>query len=237
MFLALAPNLSSDFPEATIMAIIAEGLNGAAPWPIVDKEVADLTALAASGSWQPRGEEHPAIASWHAAYRKFGTNPRRFRPSLEALERRLGKSKSFPRVLPAVDAYNLISLRYGFPAGAFDLTQVHGDISIRYGQAGDEFTAISSTEGEAPKSTEVVYADGVGVLTRHWNHRDAQRTCVTEASTSVLFLLEAMGSDPGVEALAAASQDLVRLLEPHTKRLGITQVSAGQLSADLDARR
>ncbi len=234
MFLALAPRLSSDFPEARITAISVHGLSGQTGWPVVDQEIAELTAEVATGKWQPRGEEHPAIASWHAAYRKFGTNPRRFRPSHDALERRLGKSSLFPRVLPAVDAYNLISIRHGFPAGAFNLASIQGNISIRYGQESDRFIGISSTDIEAPNLTEVVYADDADVLTRHWNHRDAQRTCVSAHSTSVLFLLESIDSEPAASALAAAAHDLARLIQPHAEHLSVATISADQLSTQIN---
>ncbi|MFB6840273.1 hypothetical protein [Streptomyces sp. NPDC056361] len=50
--------------------------------------VADLERSLADGSWRPADESDPRIEAWHTAYRSFGTNPRRVRPSVDALGRR-----------------------------------------------------------------------------------------------------------------------------------------------------
>ncbi|MGC9667650.1 hypothetical protein ACNTMW_13965 [Planosporangium sp. 12N6] len=69
----------------------------------------------AAGTWQALGESDPPVASWHEAYRRFGTNPRRSRRSMDTLSRRPSKNGKLPRVHTAVDAYNLISASYGTP--------------------------------------------------------------------------------------------------------------------------
>lgn len=69
--------------------------------------------------------------AWHTAYRSFGTNPRRIRPSVDVLGRRMDKKGTLLRINPAVDSYNVVSVRHGLPAGAFDLDHVTGDVHIR----------------------------------------------------------------------------------------------------------
>jgi DNA/RNA-binding domain of Phe-tRNA-synthetase-like protein len=54
----------------------------------------------------------------------------------------------------------------------------------------------------------VIYADGTSVLTRHWNHRDADRTKVTQDSSDILFLLETTESVAFGPAVDAAAADL-----------------------------
>ena len=52
----------------------------------------------------------------------------------------------------------------------------------------------------------VIYTDAASVLTRHWNHRDADRTKVTPVSSHIVFLLETTqvsGFGPAVDAAAA----------------------------------
>ncbi|GGY35338.1 hypothetical protein GCM10010384_48040 [Streptomyces djakartensis] len=94
-----------------------------------------------------------ASRPWPAAYRAFGTDPRRIRPSVDALGRRMAKKGTLPRINPAVGASR---------PGVLD---------------GVGFAKI-------------VYTDTTDVLTRHWNHRDAHRTRVTEDSAHVPFVLE-----------------------------------------------
>jgi DNA/RNA-binding domain of Phe-tRNA-synthetase-like protein len=74
--------------------------------------------MAAGTSTVP--EDDPHVEAWRTAYRAFGTNPKRVRPSVDALRRRLARSGRLPRINPAVDCYNLISVISGVPAGAFD---------------------------------------------------------------------------------------------------------------------
>jgi DNA/RNA-binding domain of Phe-tRNA-synthetase-like protein len=198
------------FPGVRIAAVVADGFRGAAPWPEVD---AGLAALEDSPSALPADEDDPHIASWYAAYRAFGTNPKRERPSVAALRRRLARGGRLPRINPAVDCYNLVSVRHGVPAGAFDLRRVVGDITVGFAAGDEEFTPLGEPGVvEHPRPGEVVYADAKGVLTRHWNHRDAEGTKVTADSDRIVFLLETTDEPAFGSAVADAADDLAALL-------------------------
>ncbi|WP_067962494.1 B3/B4 domain-containing protein [Nocardiopsis trehalosi] len=212
----ISPAVADAFPDALVAVVTATGLRGGEPWPATTAALADLEARLAEGSWHPADENDPRIEAWHAAYRAFGTNPRRVRPSVDALGRRLAKKGSLPRINPAVDSYNAVSVRHGLPAGAFDLDQVTGDVEIRHADGDESFTPLGEPGTvENPKPGEVVYTDTTGVLTRHWNHRDAHRTRVTEDSTRVAFLLETVAATRDGHLLTAAADDLRALLRPH----------------------
>jgi DNA/RNA-binding domain of Phe-tRNA-synthetase-like protein len=84
---------------------------------------------------------------------------------------------------------------------------VEGDIAVGFAAGGEDFTPLGEPDvTEHPRPGEVIYADAKSVLTRHWNHRDADRTKVTEESTRIVFLLETTGASdfgPLLEAAAA----------------------------------
>jgi DNA/RNA-binding domain of Phe-tRNA-synthetase-like protein len=195
------------FPGLRIAAVVARGFGGHEPWPQADAGLAALEKAAADGATLPAGENDPHIAAWYAAYRAFGTNPKRERPSVDALRRRLARTARLPRINAAVDCYNLVSVSHGVPAGAFDLDAVHGDIVVGFAAGHEEFTPLGEPDTiEHPRPGEVIYADRTSVLTRHWNHRDADRTKVTQHSRNILFLLETTGAaafGPSVDAAAA----------------------------------
>jgi DNA/RNA-binding domain of Phe-tRNA-synthetase-like protein len=192
------------YPEVLVAVLVAEGLDGGGDWGLEPLEA--IT---------PAGEDDSAIAAWHAVYRRFGTNPRRLRPSVEALSRRLARAGALPRINAPVDAYNSISVRFVVAAGAFDLDAVRGDIALRPAKDGDWFTPLGEPdEVEHPKNGEIVYADDVSVLTRHWNYRDAERTKVTSSSQNVMFLLE---SADGPVRLDAAFLELRAIVGPHAR--------------------
>lgn len=219
--LTLTPEVAAAFPEAEIRLLVARGLDNTVPFA----DLGGIEARVAAG-WVPYDETGPEVGSWHAAFRAFGTNPRRIRPSVDALGRRLARTGRLPRINPAVDAYNLVSVTYGIPVGAFDLDRVPSPIVVRYAADGDEFTPLGEPDVvEKPNPGEVVYAAGGTVLTRHWNHRDADLTKVTDASTDVVFLLERVSAAVGTlpEAVAA----LAALLRPHAGSVELAAVAAG----------
>ncbi|OIJ63718.1 B3/4 domain-containing protein [Streptomyces mangrovisoli] len=218
----ISPAVVDAFPDTLVAVVTAAGLRGHELWPATAAAIAELEGELAEGTWRPADETDPRVEAWHAAYRSFGTNPRRVRPSVDALGRRLAKTGVLPRINPAVDSYNTVSVRHGLPAGAFDLDQVTGDIDIRYADGGETFTPLGEPDTtETPKPGEVIYIDTTDVLTRHWNHRDAHRTRVTEDSTRVAFVLETVRATRDGHLLKTAAEELRALLAPHAARVTV----------------
>ncbi|MER7723598.1 phenylalanine--tRNA ligase beta subunit-related protein [Streptomyces sp. NPDC096323] len=225
----LAPAVADAFPDTRIAVVTATGLRGHEDWPDTAAALAGLERQLADGAWQPADETDPRIEAWHTAYRSFGTNPRRIRPSVDALGRRFAKKGTLPRINPAVDSYNAVSVRHGLPAGAFDLDQVSGDIDIRYADGTEEFTPLGEPGTvENPRPGEIIYADADGVLTRHWNHRDAHRTRVGEDSAHVAFALETLHATRDGHLLKAAAQELQELLAPHAEQTAVHYLDPAQ---------
>lgn len=230
--LRLTPAVSDAFPDTLIALVTATGLRGHEPWPRTTAALEDLEQQLADGTWQPAEETDPRIEAWHTAYRSFGTNPRRIRPSVDALGRRLTKKGTLPRINPAVDSYNSVSVHHGLPAGAFDLDHVTGDVDIQHADGSESFTPLGEPDTvENPRPGEIIYADTTGVLTRHWNHRDAHRTRVTEDSTHVAFVLETLHATRDGHLLKAAAEELQNLLTPHADQATVHYLGAAHPQA------
>ncbi|MEH0573151.1 MULTISPECIES: phenylalanine--tRNA ligase beta subunit-related protein [Streptomyces] len=228
----IAPAVAAAFPDTLIALVTATGLRGHEPWPHTTAALEDLEQQLADATWHPADESDPRIEAWHTAYRFFGTNPRRIRPSVDALGRRLAKKGTLPRINPTVDSYNAVSVRHGLPSGAFDLDHVTGDVDIRYADGSEEFTPLGEPDTvENPRPGEIIYADTTGVLTRHWNHRDAHRTRVTENSTHVAFVLETLHATRDGDLLKVAAEELQGLLAPHTAQMAVYYLSPAQPQA------
>lgn len=207
--LRVSEALCQAFPGLRIAVVVVSGFDGHEPWPEAESGLAALEKAAADGGTLPADEDDPHIAAWYAAYRAFGTNPKRERPSVAALRRRLARTARLPRINAAVDCYNLVSVSHGVPAGAFDLDTVHGDIVVGFAAGHEEFTPLGEPGSTAhPRPGEVIYADQTSVLTRHWNHRDADRTKVTPDSSHIVFLLETTESAAFGRAADTAAADL-----------------------------
>jgi DNA/RNA-binding domain of Phe-tRNA-synthetase-like protein len=222
------PAVRERFPELRVELVVATGLDNTGHWPEAESALAAAEADAAAGAitWS---EDDPAIASWHAAYRAFGTNPRRTRPSVDALLRRLVRQGRLPRVNGAVDAYNAASVRFAVPAGAFDFDQLGEEVEIRLANPDDRFTPLGEPdEVEVPGAEEVVYAQGTEVLTRHWNHRDAHATRVREDTRSAVFILERVSAAVPAERLTDAAAHLAALLAPHAASVTTATLTAAE---------
>ncbi|WP_405756683.1 phenylalanine--tRNA ligase beta subunit-related protein [Streptomyces sp. NBC_01420] len=230
----ISPAVADAFPDTRIAVVTAQGLRGTDPWPRTATAVEDLERDLAAGTWQPADESDPRIEAWHTAYRSFGTNPRRVRPSVDALGRRLAKKGTLPRINPAVDSYNAVSVRHGLPAGAFDLDRVTGAVEIRHADGSETFTPLGEPDTvENPKPGEIIYTDSTDVLTRHWNHRDAHRTRVTDVSTHVAFVLETLNATRDGDLLETAAEELHSLLTPHAGPTAVHYLTPKQPQADI----
>ncbi|MFE3031363.1 B3/4 domain-containing protein [Streptomyces canus] len=230
----LAPEVSEAFPETEIRLVFAGRLDNSSPWREAQDIRTEAAEAVAHGRAEAFGEESDHIASWHAAYRAFGTNPRRFRPSVDALLRRVRKSGSLPSISPAVDAYNAVSVLWGLPAGAFDLDRVAGDIVIRHAGDADKFEPLGEPgEWESTRPGEVVYADAESVLTRHWNHRDCHRTMLRPDSRNALFMLERVSGKVPLDELDQAAERLAGIVAAHAQHVETHPLNRGSAQVTL----
>ena len=69
------------------------------------------------------------IKEWRALWKKFGADPNRYRPSMEAMYRRIAKQNYITPMHSAVDLNNFFSMQYEIPMGIYDVAKIQGDIT------------------------------------------------------------------------------------------------------------
>jgi DNA/RNA-binding domain of Phe-tRNA-synthetase-like protein len=158
--------------------------------------------------------QHPQLAAWRAAYRKFGSDPHRYRCSAEALIRRVLKGDQIRHINKLVDLYNYISLKYVLPVGGEDLNMIKGDLILGFADGAELFVRLGGTENEPPQPGEVVYKDEEGVACRRWNWREADRTKLTEETKNAIIVIEAL-LPATREVVEEATKDLVNLVKKY----------------------
>ena len=121
---------------------------------------------------------HPQIESWREAYRSAGIKPSEFRPSVEALARRVLKTDPLPLISTLVDLGTLMSIQYLLPIGAHAMDFVTQDIELRLATGEEIFEPFGSDILEHPNPGEIVFVEGNTVLTRRWAWRQAKHTLV-----------------------------------------------------------
>lgn len=85
----------------------------------------------------------PAIAATRKAYKTFGKDPNRYRPSQEQLMRRVIRGLGLYNVNALVDTGNILSLSTGCSVGVFDRDNIKGDvITLGVGEEGEPYEGI-----------------------------------------------------------------------------------------------
>jgi DNA/RNA-binding domain of Phe-tRNA-synthetase-like protein len=152
------------------------------------------------------------MLSWREAYRAFGAKPAKFRPSMEAMARRILKDQELPSISRLVDVGNVISLKYLAPAGGHAIDEVHRDVELRPATGRESFIPFGSDQEEKPEPGEIVFVEGDVVLTRRWTWRQANYTLVVPETAAVEFNVD--GLPPmSMEEVDSACRELMGLVE------------------------
>ncbi len=154
------------------------------------------------------------VAEVRRAFRALGKDPSRYRPSSEALLRRVAHGKGLFNVNNLVDTNNLVSLTSRFPAGAYDLARLEGafedEIELRVGQDGETYEAIA--RGPLNLANLPVLCDSLGPFGSPTS--DSARTMVTADCRDALLVLygfgEAQGLDAGLDSALDAAEEALR---------------------------
>ena len=131
--------------------------------------------------------ENPHIAAVRGLQKSFGFDPTRYRPSSEALLRRVLKGQTLHQVNSAVDVNNLCSLEWLLPMCIYDLRNVRGQPRVRIGQPGEEYPGIGRQMFQA--ENKVIIADESGIMGSTVS--DSERTKVTTDTTDILLAIYA----------------------------------------------
>lgn len=149
--------------------------------------------------------EIEGVREWRAAFKQVGTDPSRYRPSSEALLRRLLQGNPFFWINSAVDVNNFFSILHALPFGIYDQDQLVGDVVLRIGQQEDSYEGLNGRE--VNMLDKLLLADEKGAFGSPI--MDSKRSCVTENNRSlmqVIFFHEQVSSAKKDEILGSAGR-------------------------------
>ncbi len=75
-------------------------------------------------------------------FHQCGCDPTKYRPSFEALARRILKGENFPMINPQVDFCNVLSLKWNVPCCICDLSKLNFPLNFRKGREEEEFLSL-----------------------------------------------------------------------------------------------
>jgi len=142
------------------------------------------------------------IKEWRALWKKLGADPNRYRPSMEAMYRRIAKQNYITPMHSAVDLNNFFSMQYEIPMGIYDLEKIHGEITITIGNADTIYVGLNGRENKLHNI--LTLGDEVGPFGSPFV--DSVRTAVTENTTKamhVVFLRPSITKEDGHKLLTS----------------------------------
>lgn len=186
--------------------------------------------------WLGRAREHlreasesqmEEIMAWRQAYSKMGLKPSQYRSAAEALLRRFRKEDSLPRLHPAVDVCNAISVAFALPVAILDIAKIDSYVEVCRAK-GDEVYLSFSGETEHPYPDEVIFRDASNhAHARRWTFRQSRLSTVGEETDRALVVSEAL-HQKGSRDIPALLDALARELTGLGASVRCTQVlSAG----------
>lgn len=198
-----------ELPAVRLGVVEADGVHVAPVDAALAREMGEVCErLRKAHSVESLSEFEP-IRAVRTMFRAWGMDPSKYRPSSEALLRRVAQGKGLYRISNAVDANNLGSIETGWPYGCYDRARIAPPIVFRHGAAGEKYEGIGKhiwhLEGRP------VLADVQGPFGSPIS--DSTRTMVTEEARDLLTVIYApLGAvDKAIEeAMARLGERLTR---------------------------
>lgn len=193
MRVRIDPRIFGDFDNPRIGVLVVRGTDNTKPNSSLVKQLNNIAETISDKYQSETLSKAPVIAAWREAHRKFGSKPKDYPNSVEALYKRILKRQNIGSINPLVDIYNYISLKYMLTAGGEDLDKVEGDLQLTYATNNEvPVVVLGKDEEQVPFEGEIIYKDDIGTICRRWNWREVARTILTDKTTNAVLVLEAL---------------------------------------------
>ena len=153
--------------------------------------------------------DEPTLKAWRRVYKDM--DAKKYKCSAESLVKRTLTGANLNSINSLVNLYNYISLKYTLPVGGESLDVVEGDIILCEATGDERFIPLFGTENEPPKPCEIIYRDDNDVMCRRWNWREAEKTKLTDETTSAVLEIEGIIAEdvPRIEVATAEMAELI----------------------------
>lgn len=148
-----------------------------------------------------------AVLAVRAMFRPWGMDPSKYRPSSEALLRRVVQSKGLYNVSNVVDVTNLGSIETGWPYGVYNRAAISGGVCLRLGIASEKYEGIGRRVWRLDRRP--VLADELGPFGSPIS--DSTRTQIRDGVSEILTVIYAPATAPGAMLMSAVEKQAARL--------------------------
>jgi DNA/RNA-binding domain of Phe-tRNA-synthetase-like protein len=189
---SISDAIFEQFPQFFRGVVVAEGVANRKSPPELIKMLREEERSLRQRIMAETMATEPRIISWREAFRSLGIKISEYRPSVEAMARRVINGHNLPDINALVDIGNIISLRYLLPVGGHSLNNVASDLSLRSAHGSEEFIPFGSDQIEHPDAGEFIFAEANHVLTRRWVWRQSNHTITELSTTAIEFNLDGL---------------------------------------------
>jgi DNA/RNA-binding domain of Phe-tRNA-synthetase-like protein len=147
------------------------------------------------------------VAATRKMYSLCGKDPSRYRPSAEALMRRIVKGQDLYQINTLVDIINLVSLQTGFSIGGFDVSYIEGTVELGIGRADETYNGIG--RGLLNIENLPVLRDVKGPIGNPTS--DEERTAIRPETTHILWIIYAFAGTVSLQDAMDYACDLLKL--------------------------
>ena len=201
----LSSEIKTACPELTVLAIACRVKNSPSDGALWQEIAAEEAAVKAACRLEEVNKWAP-IKATRTAYKRLGKDPNRYRPSAEALRRRILRELPLYRIDTLVDLINLVSIRTGYSIGGFDAAQIEGALTLGVGREGERYEGIG--RGLLNIAGLPVYRDQVGGIGTPTS--DEERTKISLETTSLLMIINGYSGSEGLKEAGDYALDLLR---------------------------
>ena len=205
MNISFDPEILAVAPQFKVIKVEATIENGATTDALWQELLNEGERIRATYE-MPMINKRQGIAATRQTYKLLGKEPNLYRPSSEALCRRLVKGMDLYRTLTLIDLINLLSVRSGYSIGGFDADKIEGDtICLGVGREGERFEAIG--RGMLNIASLPIYRDKIGGIGTPTS--DEERTKLSPETRRLLMCINIYGEELPVRDTIDLTSDLL----------------------------
>lgn len=215
MEIVISGKLKSAAPDYFMVLVEADVTNSVTSDSLW-QEIEDYSAYLRENLELSQVNKRPGIVATRNAYKACGKDPNRYRPSSEALCRRIVRGMELYKIDTLVDLVNLLSMKSGYSVSGFDRDKIAGDtLTISVGEEGEPFEGIG--RGPLNIAGMPVYRDAVGGIGTPTS--DNERTKIDLNTTHAVICIHIYGLDMPIEEAISLTE---RLLTQYAAARNIT---------------
>lgn len=198
-----------ELPGVRLGLVEAEGAEVVPTGAELLREVDEFCAHLRSRNSIESVAELPAVVAVRGMFRRWGVDPSKYRPSSEALMRRVVQGKGLYNISNVVDLCNLGSIETGWPYGLYNRMNISPPVAFRHGKTEEKYEGIGRRVWHL--AGRPVLADAQGPFGSPIS--DSTRTQIAEGVTEILTVIFAPASASGAQIRAAMEKQASRLVQ------------------------